>query len=162
MVIWIVGLAGSGKTTLAKGIIKKYNKNKIVHIDGDKFRGLFDNDLGHSLKDRARNARRISKFVGFLSKQKINIVVSVLSNFPFWLKWNRKNIKNYFEIFIDINKELLFKKNKKKLYNSKKRNVVGKDIKFNIPKNYDIKFKNTFKKKDIVNFLKSLNVKFID
>ena len=114
MVIWIVGLAGSGKTTLAKGIIKKYNKNKIVHIDGDKFRGLFDNDLGHSLKDRARNARRISKFVGFLSKQKINIVVSVLSNFPFWLKWNRKNIKNYFEIFIDINKELLFKKNKKK------------------------------------------------
>tara|TARA_B110000977_G_scaffold47332_1_gene64340 strand:+ start:50409 stop:50897 length:489 start_codon:yes stop_codon:yes gene_type:complete len=162
MVIWIVGLAGSGKTTLAKGIIKKYNKNKIVHIDGDKFRGLFDNDLGHSLKDRARNARRISKFVGFLSKQKINIVVSVLSNFPFWLKWNRKNIKNYFEIFIDINKELLFKKNKKKLYDSKKKNVVGKDIKFNIPKNYDIKFKNTFKKKDIVNFLKSLNVKFID
>ena len=162
MVIWIVGLAGSGKTTLAKGIIKKYNKNKIVHIDGDKFRGLFDNDLGHSLKDRARNARRISKFVGFLSKQKINIVVSVLSNFPFWLKWNRKNIKNYFEIFIDINKELLFKKNKKKLYNSKKKNVVGKDITFNIPKNYDIKFKNTFKKKDIVNFLKSLNVKFID
>ncbi len=162
MVIWIVGLAGSGKTTLAKGIIKKYKKNKIVHIDGDKFRGLFDNDLGHSLKGRARNARRISKFVGFLSEQKINIVVSVLSNFPFWLKWNRKNIKNYFEIFIDVNKELLFKKNKKHLYSSKKRNVVGKDIKFNIPKNYDIKFKNTFKKKDIVNFLKSLNVKFID
>ena len=44
MVIWIMGLAGSGKTTLAKLIIKKIKKN-VIHIDGDAIRNIF-NHLG--------------------------------------------------------------------------------------------------------------------
>ena len=44
MVIWIMGLAGSGKTTLAKLIIKKIKKN-IIHIDGDAIRNIYDEKL---------------------------------------------------------------------------------------------------------------------
>ena len=72
--------------------------------------------------------------VKFLSDKNINLIVSVLSNFPHWLSWNKKNIKNYYEIFIQVDKKELFKRNKKNLYLSRKKNVVGKDIKFYPPK----------------------------
>lgn len=89
MVIWIVGLSGSGKTTLAKMICDKL-KQKILHIDGDLVRQMYENKLGHTIKDRFINAKRISKLVEALSRQNINIVVSVLSIFPKWLNWNKK------------------------------------------------------------------------
>ena len=95
MVIWIIGLSGSGKTTLAK-IISNKLKNKIVHIDGDTIRSMYENKLGYTSRDRLLNAGRISRLVQILSKQKVNILVSVLSNFPSWLYWNRKNIRKYF------------------------------------------------------------------
>ena len=41
MIIWIMGLSGSGKTTLAKLILKKYKK-KLIHIDGDAIRNIYD------------------------------------------------------------------------------------------------------------------------
>ena len=62
MIIWIMGLSGSGKTTLAKLILKKYKK-KLIHIDGDAIRNIYDKKIGHSQKDRQINAARISKLV---------------------------------------------------------------------------------------------------
>ena len=48
MVIWIIGLSGSGKTFSANYIKKKVQmkyKTKTIHIDGDQFRKLTNNDL---------------------------------------------------------------------------------------------------------------------
>ena len=160
MVIWIIGLSGSGKTYLSKKILKKIsNKKKFIHLDGDEFRKYISKDLGYSLKDREINAERISKLVKFLSDKNINLIVSVLSNFPHWLSWNKKNIKNYYEIFIQVDKKELFKRNKKNLYLSRKKNVVGKDIKFYPPKKPNIIFKNNFNNKKLNFFLKELSKK---
>ena len=71
MVIWLAGLSGSGKSTFAKHIFLKLRrkyKNKVLKIDGDEIRYLFKKDLGYSLKDRIKNAERISKLVYFLNK----------------------------------------------------------------------------------------------
>ena len=39
MVVWIIGLSGSGKTFFAKKIFENYkNKKKIITIDGDEVR----------------------------------------------------------------------------------------------------------------------------
>ena len=65
MIFWITGLSGSGKTTLSNFLIKKLNKKfkkKIIHLDGDSIRNIF-NDLGYSLEDRLKNAERISKLI---------------------------------------------------------------------------------------------------
>ena len=50
MVIWIIGLSGSGKTTLANILKKKLvkKKYKIVHVDGDAIRKIYDEKLGYS------------------------------------------------------------------------------------------------------------------
>jgi adenylylsulfate kinase len=141
MVIWILGLSGSGKTTLAKLINKNLKNKKFLHIDGDLIRKIYEKKLGHTIKDRLINAQRISQLVKFLSDQNINMIVSVLSNFPRWLKWNRNNIKNYFEIYLDTNLKIL-KKRKPNLYSGRIKNVVGIDIKFNEPKNADMTINN--------------------
>ena len=54
------------------------------------------------LKGRKKNAERISKLVAYLSKKNLNIIVSVLSNYPQWLDWNKKNIKNYFQVYLKV------------------------------------------------------------
>ena len=135
MVIWIMGLSGSGKTTLAK-IIKKKMKNKVIHIDGDAIRNIYSDKLTHSIKDRETNAKRISQIVKYLADQKIDIIVSVLSNFPKWLKWNKKNLRKYYLIYLKTEKLKLIKR-RPKLYSYNQKNVVGMDIKFNVPSNPD-------------------------
>ena len=43
MIYWLTGQPGSGKTTLAKAIIKERFFRDWFHIDGDDIRELFDN-----------------------------------------------------------------------------------------------------------------------
>ena len=149
MVIWILGLSGVGKSYLSlklKQELEKDKKNFLI-IDGDVIRNIFDNDLGFSIKDREINASRISKLANFLSLNGINVIVSVLSLFPDWLKWNRKNIQDYYEIFIDVPISILKKKNNKEVYfkeGKQNKNVVGVDIEFKKPINYDLKIINEF------------------
>ena len=61
MVIWVIGLAGSGKSTISKIIHNAFLKSALptVLVDGDEIRKIFGNDLGHSIKDRLKNASRI-------------------------------------------------------------------------------------------------------
>ena len=66
MVIWIIGKSGSGKTYFSKHLIKnlkKKIKNKIIWIDGDKFRKKFSKDLGYSLTDRKKFKKECKIFV---------------------------------------------------------------------------------------------------
>ena len=148
MVIWILGLSGSGKSTLAKNIIKKSKKIRFIHVDGDSIREIYEKKLGHTLKDREINASRISKLVKYIADQKINVLVSVLSNFPKWLKWNRKNMKNYYEVYLKTDLDIL-KERRKKLYSKKIKNVIGIDLKFNEPVKPNLIIKNSNNKKDI-------------
>ena len=60
--------------------------------------------------------------------------------------WNRKNIKNYFEIFIKTNISKIKKKRKKALYLKKKNQIVGVQIKPELPKNPDVVISNDFNK----------------
>lgn len=161
MVIWILGMSGSGKTTLAKKIIQKSKIKKIIHIDGDAIRKIYSDKLGHTLSDRKINAERISKLVKYISDQKITVVVSVLSNFPTWLNWNRKYIKNYYEVFLNTNFDIL-KKRKKLLYSKKIKNVIGIDLKFNQPKKYDLVINNCNNLVELNKFAKKIIKKIKD
>ena len=155
MVIWFTGVSGSGKTTLGKkffNILKKKSKSTIF-FDGDKFRLIFQNDLKYSLKERDTNAYRLTRLVHALSNQKINVVVSAnLTSFKYRL-WCRKEIKNYFEIYIEAKKDTLLKRDYKNLYKDalkgKIQNVVGIDLPFSKPKGSDFYIDNNFSKKEL-------------
>jgi len=148
MVVWIIGLSGAGKTTLATDVVSKVRKSykNVVLIDGDMIRDVFGNDLGHTLVDRRRNADRISQLCKLLDDQGIHVVCAILSLFPDSRLWNRENIKNYFEVFIDAPLGNLIKRDVKGIYARFQRgeisNVAGMDIEFIKPDCPDLVIKN--------------------
>ena len=157
IVFWITGLSGSGKTTIAEkiksNISNKYGPTVIV--SGDDLRKMF-NFKKFSRKDRLIYALIYGEFCKCITDNKINVILSTVSLFYKVRKWNRSNINNYIEIYIqsDINK--IIKLRKKKIYHkSKGGNVVGITIKPEFPKRPDIIIKNDFKKKtnDLANDL---------
>ena len=100
MVIWVIGLSGSGKTTFANELHKSLNNEKnFIKIDGDVIRDLFQNDLGYEYQDRRKNANRIMKLSQFLANNGINVICSILSISQEDRIWNRENIPNYFKKF---------------------------------------------------------------
>ena len=147
MIIWLTGLSGSGKTTFSKFLIRRLNtkmKKKVIHIDGDKFRSIF-NDLKYSLKDRIKNSERACKLANFLNESgQFIIIVSMVSISQKWLNWIRKKNNDYFQIFIDAPINTLKKRNVRNVY--KKKDIVGINIKYTKPTNNDLILKNNFKK----------------
>ena len=159
ILIWVTGLPGSGKTTLAKtlyDLIK--NRTPSVLIDGDMVREMMGNDLGHDVKDRLTNAYRIAKINKHLVGHNLIVICSTVSLFSEIHRWNRKNIKNLIEIYIDTPMETLIRRDQKKMYSKairgKTKNVRGFDQKFDIPKQPDLIIKNN---KDKKSFLKNTN-----
>jgi len=158
VVIWITGISGSGKSTFGKYFFKKFKKSKknTIFFDGDEFRKIFLDDIKYTLKDRDKNASRLTSLVKYLSDQKINITISANITSQRFRNWCRKNIKNYFEVFIDVPMEILFKRDYKKLYKKalekKIKNVVGVDIKFLKPTNPDFIIKNISSKKELYKY----------
>ena len=73
MVIWIIGLSSSGKSKIAGLVYKRLKKKKIntVWLDGDNVRNIYNDKLGYTLKDREKNAQRISKLTKYFSDQNI-------------------------------------------------------------------------------------------
>ena len=148
MVIWLIGLSGSGKTVIGKELYSLFKEKEetYVFIDGDVIREMFDNDLGHTRDDRLINSRRISRLCHFLSIQNVNVICSILSISNEDQKWNRKNIKKYKEVFLDVSLEVLIDRDIKDLYkkaiDGKLSNVVGVDIIFPPPVKPDLTINN--------------------
>jgi adenylylsulfate kinase-like enzyme len=155
MVIWFSGVSGSGKTTLGKKFFNflKKKSSSTIFFDGDKFRSLFKNDLGYTMKDRDTNAYRLTRLVNEISRQKINVIVSANLTSLNYRKWCRKKIKNYYEIYLEAKKSSLLKRDYKNLYKNatkgKLKNVVGIDLPFIRPKGCDMYIKNDSSKKNL-------------
>ena len=158
MVIWLIGLSGAGKTTLANKIVADANQNGIntVLLDGDVIRDVFNNDLGYSMEDRLLYAQRICQLGKFLDEQGINVVCAILSIFPETRDWNRDHIKNYYEVFIDTPIENLIDRDSKGIYSKFNRgeisDVAGMDIKFPLPNQADLVIDNNGSESDLLSY----------
>jgi len=164
MVIWITGISGAGKTTLAKQLKKQFKK-KFIYFDGDEFRAIFGNDIKYTLKSRNTNAERLTRLVKYLADQKNNILIAANLTSNKYRVWCRKNIRDFIEIFIDAEINSLIKRDYKKLYseaiNKKINNVVGVDIPFKVPRGSNIYITNNGSKKSFLLEAKTI-IKYIN
>ena len=145
--IWITGLSGSGKSEIGKLILPMIKKKigPTVLINGDDLRNIFKL-YGYTKKDRLENAKKFYGLYKLITDQGINVIFCVVSMFDAVRSWNKKFINNYIEIYIKTELKKIIQQNKKETYFNNKKNVVGIDIKPELPKNPDITITNDFKK----------------
>jgi len=140
MVIWFIGKSGAGKSVIGKRLYDELNliDNNIVYLDGDDLRNAINWDLGHSIEDRYISEKRRCQLCKLLSDQNISIICSALSNAPDLREWNKKNIRNYYEIYLRVDQSVLYERDSKGLYrryeNNEINNMVGEDIDFYEPR----------------------------
>jgi len=148
IVYWISGLAGSGKTTIAKQFINYLEEKNIkpILIDGDNVRKIFKLDKDYSRKGRLKIARVYSHLSEMLSEQGFIVVVSVIAMFKEIQNYNRSKIKNYVEVFLDVPIKNLVERDQKNLYSKalkgEIKEVVGVDIKPDYPVKPDLRILN--------------------
>lgn len=148
MIIWLIGLSGAGKTEIGKRLFRRLREERgnVVFIDGDLVRYIMGNDLGHTLEDRRRNADRICRLCKTLDEQGLHVVCSILSLFPESRKWNRENYSSYFEVYIEVDREVLRRRDNKDIYRradaGELKNVAGVDLRFPVPENPDLVLDN--------------------
>lgn len=152
-VYFFTGLAGAGKTTIG-GLfyqrLKEHSPDAIL-IDGDQDRLR----AGHSapdgtvlLEDRYTTEARkagawwIFQYCRDLTDQGKDIVICSISMYHEIRAWNRENIENYREIYLKVTRETLYKRDQKKLYSSKTKNVVGVDLPWDEPGHSSIVIQN--------------------
>ena len=66
VMIWVNGLSGSGKSTIAIALERELHKRGLLCriLDGDNIRSGINNNLGFSETDRVENIRRIAEVSG--------------------------------------------------------------------------------------------------
>jgi len=81
IVIWLTGLSGSGKTTIANHLERRLNSEGIITklLDGDNIRTGVGNNLGFSTEDRAENIRRIAEVAKLFMNTGIVTICSFIS-----------------------------------------------------------------------------------
>lgn len=115
--IWLTGLSGSGKTTIAKALIKKLEERllNVDYLDGDIVRKSFCADLGFTKEDRDENIRRVSYVAQHVSKYAL-VVCAFISPYRATRAKIRNTTNNYVEVFVDAPLEVCEERDVKGLY----------------------------------------------
>jgi len=148
-VIWMTGLSGSGKTTIAIGLEKELQKRGFLTqiLDGDNIRTGINKNLGFSDEDRTENIRRIAE----VSKLFINCGIITINCFVSPTLSIREQAKeiigdaDFREIYVNASYEECEKRDVKGLYkkarNGEIKNFTGLDAPFEAPENAFLEIK---------------------
>jgi adenylylsulfate kinase len=121
-VIWITGLSGAGKTTVAASFYQCLRERGLIPIllDGDILRDLFKstNEIGktYSRVARIKLALKYAHLCKALSSQWFTVIIATISMYNEVYAWNRTNLPNYFEIYLKVPLKELRRRDPKKIY----------------------------------------------
>ena len=139
--VWMTGLSGSGKSTVAKGLERHLHEYGFLTqmLDGDNIRAGINNNLGFSEEDRTENIRRIAE----ISKLFVNCGIITLNCFVSPTREMREMAKdiigadNFIEVFINASIAECEKRDVKGLYAKARqgeiKNFTGVDSPFEDP-----------------------------
>lgn len=148
-VIWLTGLSGSGKSTIATLLERKLAENGFLTklLDGDNVRMGINNNLGFSDEDRTENIRRIAEVSKLFLDGGVITINSFVSPTIKIRKMARDIIgtKDFIEVFVDTPIEVCEKRDVKGLYKKARageiKNFTGIDAPFEAPVNPELVLK---------------------
>jgi adenylylsulfate kinase len=146
LVVWLTGLSGSGKSTIADHL-EQYLFKKGIHtanLDGDVLRTGLNKDLGFSEEDRSENIRRIAEISKILSDNGLVVITAFVSPFSKDRNLVKKTVgeENFIEIFVQTSIEECERRDVKGLYSKARKgelkNFTGIDSPYENPINPDL------------------------
>lgn len=145
-VIWLTGLSGSGKSTIAEGLEKKLFESDFFAqvLDGDNIRTGISNNLGFSISDREENIRRIAEVAKLYLDSGIITLCSFISPTNDIRNFAKQiiGIDDFLEIYINAPVEVCEARDVKGLYrkarNGEIKGFTGIDSPYEYPQNPDL------------------------
>jgi len=122
LVIWLTGLSGAGKTTLARAVRQELLRTgqAVELLDGDEVRENLSHGLGFSKQDRDRNIRRIGFVARLLARNGITVLVSAISPYRQSRDDARQLIESdgvrFLEVYVRCSLQVLINRDVKGLY----------------------------------------------
>ena len=120
--LWLTGLSGSGKTTIAQELVTKLSERglDVEVLDGDEIRTNLSQGLGFSKADRDTNIRRIGYVSRILSRNGVGVLSAAISPYRAVRDEVRKSIQTdgaeFIEVFVKCPIEVLVTRDTKGLY----------------------------------------------
>ncbi len=140
LVVWLCGLSGSGKSTIANAAERVlYQQGRMsVILDGDNLRSGLNADLGFSDEDRLENVRRIAEVAKVFVSQGVITFVSAITPRGELRDLVRGLLgEDLFEVYVEASYEICEKRDVKGLYAKAARGEIahftGKDGSFEPP-----------------------------
>jgi adenylylsulfate kinase-like enzyme len=150
MILWIIGISGSGKSTIAGEVYRQWKPRapNLVLLDGDALRDAFafTHADAYTVEGRRRNGERMQALCRLLDTQQIHVICPILSIFEDQRARNRDLFSRYFEVYLDAALAEAEARDSKGLYAAARAgrmaNVVGIDIPFTPPRSPDLVLRN--------------------
>lgn len=149
LTIWFTGLSGSGKSTVAHGLVERlaeYGRN-CSFLDGDEIRTHLSKGLGFSKEDRDTNIRRVGYVAGLVAQHGGTTLCSVISPYKAIREEARKMSKgNFVEVYCSTPIEVCEKRDVKGMYakaraavaSGKPMGFTGVDDPYEAPENPEV------------------------
>jgi bifunctional enzyme CysN/CysC len=150
-VLWLTGLSGAGKSTIANIIETELHRrgNHTYLLDGDNVRRGLNRDLGFTEADRVENIRRVAEVAKLMADAGLIVLVSFISPFRSERAMARSLFGEgeFFEVYVETPLEVAEQRDPKGLYKKARRgelvNFTGIDSPYEPPERPEIRLSTT-------------------
>ena len=136
-VLWLTGLSGSGKSTIANALEKElYAEGKKTYVlDGDNIRHGLNKDLGFNDKDRVENIRRVAEVAKLMCDAGLIVITAFISPFRTERDMARSLFQSgeFKEIFISTPLNIAEQRDPKGLYKKARKGEIPNFTGINSP-----------------------------
>ena len=145
-VVWLTGLSGSGKSTIANIVEQKLFElgHHSYLLDGDNVRHGLNKDLGFTDADRVENIRRVSEVAGLMVDAGLIVLVSFISPFRAERRMARERVApdEFIEVHVDTPLAVAEERDPKGLYRKARAgelaNFTGIDSPYEVPEDAEL------------------------